>query len=114
MIAIFANAATSWSSRKQMTNALSTTESKLVALSEATRECLWQKNLFAEIECNSWCKIPTFIFADNQGAISLAEGCANSERTKHIDVNKFCVQEEVRTGRVKVEHQRSHERGGRG
>ncbi len=92
---ILAGAATSWSTRKQTNVALSTMEAKLVALAEAVQEELWTQSLLREIGQAKWCVDPLEIKVDNQSAIRFAESQASSERTKHIDLRKLFIQEEI-------------------
>ena len=41
--------AITWSSKKQISTALSSTEAEYVALSEASREACWLRNLYTEL-----------------------------------------------------------------
>ncbi len=106
-VVLLANGATSWSSRKQTAIALSTTEGEFIAISEATKECMWQQNLLREITQDTFSGKPTSIFADNQGAISLAINHIASESTKHMQLKKFFVQEACDEGIISLEYVRS-------
>ena len=61
----------SWSSRKQPTVALSTTEAEYMAAKEATKEAIWLRNLFNEHGFKQ--TQPTKIHEDNQSCIALAK-----------------------------------------
>uniref|UniRef100_A0A5S6QJM5 Reverse transcriptase Ty1/copia-type domain-containing protein n=1 Tax=Trichuris muris TaxID=70415 RepID=A0A5S6QJM5_TRIMR len=73
-----------WTSRKQSTVALSSTEAEYMAASCACRELLWLRVLLEDlgIPANG----PTMIFKDNQACIKMADSNWSGARTKHIDV----------------------------
>ena len=74
----------SWSSKKQQLVTLSTTEVEYVALSHATKEAIWLRNLLREIL--SLEDKPMLVHCDNQGAIVLSKDDRFHQRTKHIDI----------------------------
>lgn len=106
-VTLFAGGATSWSSKKQTMTALSTTEAEFVAISEGTKECMWQQHLLFEIGFGEYCGKPTTVFADNQGAINLAVNHVASERTKHLQLKKFFVQEACDEGIITLSYVQS-------
>ena len=55
---------------KQKCVALSTAEAEYIAMSTATQEAIWLRQLIAEISNSS--ESPTLIFEDNQSAIAMA------------------------------------------
>ena len=59
------------SSRKQRSVALSTVEAEYMALSIATQEAIWLRQLQEELGVTE--SGPTLIYEDNQGAISMAK-----------------------------------------
>ena len=63
--------AIAWSSRKQSLVALSTVEAEYMALSVATQEAIWLRHLQEELGVSN--TVPTLIFEDNQGVISMAK-----------------------------------------
>ncbi len=103
-VILLANGTTSWCSRKQTCIALSTTEAEFIAISEATKECIWQQNLLTEINQGKYGKKPTTVFADNQGAISMAVNHIASERTKHMQLKKFFVQDACDVGIISIRY----------
>jgi hypothetical protein len=60
MIFIAGEGAIIWSSRKQMTTAISSTEAEYVAISEAARELCWLRNTYDELGLLRE-NVPTFI-----------------------------------------------------
>ena len=71
-----AGGAISWSSKKQTSIALSTTEAKYIAATHVTKQVLWQRLLFTELDF----EIPTTstIFTDNQADIQLLKALHHS------------------------------------
>ena len=70
----------------QATVALSTTEAKYMAISEACKEAIWLRGLYTELCGVTSC---TTIFYDSRSAICLTKDQMFHERTKHIDVTIF-------------------------
>ena len=92
----------SWSSRKQVTVARSSTEAEYVALSSATQEAIWLRRLLSDIsfqECPT-----TLINEDNQGAIELSKNAKHHERTKHIDIAYHFIRERVSSQEIVVSY----------
>ena len=65
----------SWCSKKQASVTKSTTEAEYVALSQATQEAIWMRQLLSDIGCKS--QQPTTMYEDNQGAIGLLTSLSN-------------------------------------
>ncbi len=84
------------------TVALSTVEAEFVALGEATREVLWLQNFLREINQKGFCENAIKINIDNQGAIMLAQNRASSERTKHLDLRNFFIQDVVEAKEISL------------
>lgn len=94
--------AVTWSSRKQSTVALSTTEAEYMALSSATQEVIWWKGFLDEL---LGIADPITIKCDNKSAISLAEKeIGYSARTKHIDIRHHFIREQLELKSMKLEH----------
>lgn len=83
----------SWQSRKQKTVSLSSTEAEYVALSEASREAVYLKNLMYEIT-GKQCIVR--LYCDNQSALKLSTSHQSHNRSKHIDVRYHYVKDAVR------------------
>lgn len=91
----------SWQSRKQKTVSLSSTEAEYVALSEATREAIYLRNLLYEIT-GKLCVI--MLHCDNQSALKLATSHQSLNRTKHIDVRHHYVKDAVKNNLIEVKY----------
>ena len=74
----------SWSSRKQMSVALSSTEAECTSAAYASQETIWLRQLLDELGEPARC--PTKLYEDNQGCIKLAASEKINARTKHIDI----------------------------
>ena len=92
-----AGGAVSWTSGKQKTIALSSTEAEYMCLSDTAQQITWIESLFKEIGFN----ISNFaLCGDNQGAIFLAMNPAVETRSKHIDIKYHHIRECVTEKRV--------------
>ena len=77
-------AAVSWSSKKQSSTTLSSTEGEYMALTHTAKEALWIQEFLYDV---SYPLIfPTAILGDNQGALALAVNPAFHMHMKHIHV----------------------------
>jgi hypothetical protein len=72
-----------WTSKKQSTPALSSTEAEYQAMSECAQESMFTCSLLMELTKRTTIAI---IYEDNLGAIFLAKNQQVSARTKHIDI----------------------------
>jgi len=70
-----------------------------MAITEACKESVWLKGLFAEL-----CGVDSCIglFCDSQSAICLTKDQMFHERTKHIDVKYHYVHDVISQGKLKV------------
>ena len=94
--------AVTWLSQKQSTVALSTAEAEYIALSSATQEVIWLRQLLTDIGEN--CTKPVTVWEDNQAAIGLTRNPIGHKRTKHIDIKYHFVREHVLNGNVLVKY----------
>ena len=76
--------AISWSSKRQDTVSLSTTEAEYIALTHAAKEAIWLKNIIGELF--GTIPHPIQLYSDNQSAIALAKDDRYHAHTKHIDI----------------------------
>jgi hypothetical protein len=90
----------SWSSKKQSTVALSTTESEIIAASSAVCELRWFQHLLTEIKFPTI--LPIVLQEDNQAAIILSQNGVISKRCKHIDIRHASLQEWTEKGVISL------------
>lgn len=92
----------SWSSKKQTTVALSSTEAEYIAVSHACRELQWLRQLLADLQVPA--KGATVLFEDNQGCIKMVNSDRCSARTKHIDVCHHYLRDLREEGIIRMEY----------
>lgn len=99
--------AVSWSSKKQSTVALSSTEAEYQALTEAAKEAVWIRGFLKELgyQLNA----PTRIYNDNTGAIALARDPVHHSRTKHIAIKHHFIRELLEKHVIVIKHMASED-----
>jgi hypothetical protein len=106
-VSILSGGATTWSSKKQPTVALSSMEAEYMALSNATRENIWIRSLFSEL--GQPIKSPTQIFVDNRGTIEYTTNAGFHARSKHIDIRHHFIRDSITSHEVTIHHCASEE-----
>jgi hypothetical protein len=97
-----AGGAVSYSSKKQNSVALSSTESEYMALLHCLKEQIWLLRLLGEIGYDI--SDQNIIYCDNQSAIALSNNPAHHARTKHIDIQYHFVRNCVEDGKTRLEY----------
>jgi hypothetical protein len=98
--------AISWKSSKQTLVATSTNHSEIIALYEASRECVWLRRMINHIQHS--CDIgsitkPTIIYEDNSACIAqMNAGYIKSNITKHIAPKLFYPHELKKNGEIEI------------
>ena len=98
MYSILAVAAVSWSSKKQPTIALSSTEAEYKGAAMATCEIAWLHKLLQDLGQDDMKKVT--LHCDNMSSIQLENNLVFHARTKHIEVHYHYVHEKVLAGHV--------------
>ncbi|GKE81606.1 retrovirus-related pol polyprotein from transposon TNT 1-94 [Tanacetum coccineum] len=83
----------SWSSKKQKSTAISTTEAEYIALSGCCAQILWMRSQLRDYGF-AFNKIP--MYCDNQSAIALCCNSVQHSRSKHIDIRHHFIKEQVK------------------
>nr|KYP55970.1 Retrovirus-related Pol polyprotein from transposon TNT 1-94 [Cajanus cajan] len=96
------NTAFTWLSKKQPIVTLSTCEAEYVAASWSVCHAVWLSNLLRHMGVIRDEGI--VIRVDNKSAIELAKNLVNHGRSKHIDVRFHFIREQIREGKVELEH----------
>lgn len=91
---LFQGGTISWSSKRQPTVLLSTTEAEYMSLSSCVQEAMWLKQL-QESFCSLLKSEPMIIYSDNQSCIKLSGSDGFHPRTKHIDVRHHFIRDKV-------------------
>ncbi|KIL57634.1 hypothetical protein M378DRAFT_16141 [Amanita muscaria Koide BX008] len=100
--AILSGATISWSSKKQSTVSLSSTEAEYIAAARGAQEATWIQTFLSEIGLPL--KKPITLYVDNQSAIKLVQNPVAHDRTKHIDAKYHFIRDAQDKGLIKVEY----------
>jgi hypothetical protein len=86
----------SWSSQKQCTCALSSTEAEYMALTAVMQEGLWIRMYLASLGFPV--PTPVNLLGDNQSAQDIANAESTSSCSKHIDIKYHFIREHIERG----------------
>nr|GEW47643.1 copia protein [Tanacetum cinerariifolium] len=89
----------SWSSKKQKSTAISTTEAEYIAMSGCCAQILWMRSQLTDYGFD-FNKIP--LYCDNRSAIDLCCNNVQHSRSKHIDICHHFIREQVERGVVEL------------
>ncbi|GJV51434.1 retrovirus-related pol polyprotein from transposon TNT 1-94 [Tanacetum coccineum] len=89
----------SWSSKKQKSTAISTTEAEYIAMSGYCAQILWMRSQLIDYNF-VFNKIP--LYYDNRSAIALCCNNVQHSRSKHIDIRHHFIREQVKKGVVEL------------
>nr|GEY76288.1 copia protein [Tanacetum cinerariifolium] len=89
----------SWSSKKQKSTAISTTEAEYIAMSGCCAQILWMRSQLTDYGFD-FNKIP--LYCDNRNAIALCCNNVQHSRSKQIDIRHHFIQERVEKGVVEL------------
>jgi hypothetical protein len=96
----------SWKSTKQTLVSTSTNLSEIIALYEASRECVWLRRMISHIiqSCGiGTVDTPTIIFEDNSACVTQMEsGYIKSNTTKYIIPKLFYPHELQKNGEIEI------------
>nr|GEX63969.1 hypothetical protein [Tanacetum cinerariifolium] len=88
-----------WSSKKQKSNATSTTKAEYIAMSGCCAQILWMRSQLTDYDFD-FNKIP--FYCDNRSAIALCCNNVQHSRSKHIDIRHHFIREKVEKGVVEL------------
>ncbi|GKD55258.1 copia protein [Tanacetum coccineum] len=89
----------SWSSKRQKSVAISSTEAKYIAMSGFCAQILWMKSQLTEYGFG-FNKI--LMYCDNKSAIALCCNNVQHSRSKHIDIRFHFIKEHVENGVIEL------------
>jgi hypothetical protein len=91
----------SWSSKKQNSVVLSTTEAEYIATDSCCAQILWMKATLKDfgIKLN---KVP--LLCDNESAVKLTNNPVQHVRTNHIDVRHHFIRDHQQKGDISIEN----------
>ena len=92
--------AISWSSKRQPTVSLSTTEAEYRSAATSAQEITWLMRLMNDL--HQPIDYAVQLHCDNQSVIRLDENPVFHARTKHVEVHYHFMREKVREGEIKM------------
>ncbi|CAM8948646.1 unnamed protein product [Rhodiola kirilowii] len=103
-----------WRSQKQTVVATSSNHAEVIALHEASHECVWLKSITQHIRVTSGLSSvndPITLYEDNAACVAqMKEGFIKSDRTKHIHPKYFSFTQELEKDKViSIQYVRSDE-----
>jgi hypothetical protein len=91
----------SWSSKKQTSVALSTTEAEYVARGQCCAQLLWMRQTLWDFGYNL-SKVP--LLCHNESAIRLSDNLVEHSCTKHIDIRHHFLRDHQQRGDINIYH----------
>ncbi|GKC83864.1 retrovirus-related pol polyprotein from transposon TNT 1-94, partial [Tanacetum coccineum] len=89
----------SWSSKRQKSDAISSTEGEYIAMSGCCAQILWMRSQLTDYGLG-FNKIP--MYYDNKSAIALSCNNVQHSRSKHIDIRFHFIKEHVENGVIEL------------
>ncbi|GJY53576.1 retrovirus-related pol polyprotein from transposon TNT 1-94 [Tanacetum coccineum] len=89
----------SWSSKRQKSTAISSTEAEYIAMSGCCAQILWMRLQLTDYSLG-FNKIP--MYCDNKSAIALSCNNVQHSRSKHIDIRFHFIKEHVENGVIEL------------
>ncbi|GJY49219.1 retrovirus-related pol polyprotein from transposon TNT 1-94 [Tanacetum coccineum] len=89
----------SWSSKKQTSTSISSTEAEYIAMSGCYAQILWMRSQLSDYGF-AYNRIP--LYYDNKSAIALCCNNVQHSRSKHIDIRHHFIREQVEKGVVEL------------
>jgi len=96
-----------WSSKKQPTTALSTTEAEYIAVCQGGKTAVWLGYLMEDLLGKDVRNVP--MYCDNDGAVRLVHNPEFHQRTKHIRLKLHWIREQVADRLLTVKLVRTHD-----
>lgn len=92
----------SWSSKKQTTVSISSTEAEYRSMASTVAEVLWIKSLLSELKVQLP-QVPR-LFCDNQSAVLMTANPILHARTKHLELDLHFVRERAIRQEIQISH----------
>ncbi|GJS33303.1 retrovirus-related pol polyprotein from transposon TNT 1-94 [Tanacetum coccineum] len=89
----------SWSSKKQTSTSISSTEAEYITMSGCCAQILWMRSQLSDYGF-AYNHIP--LYCDNKSAIALCCNNVQHSRSKHIDIRHHFIREQVEKGVVEL------------
>ena len=96
-----------WRSKKQKVVALSSAEAEFRGIKSGLTEVLWLRMLMTELDLRS--ALPCRLFCDNKAAISISENPVQHDKTKHVEVDRHFIKENLEAKVVEMPYVKSED-----
>jgi hypothetical protein len=104
-IFLLAGGPISWSSRKQLITATSSSEAEYIAAAEAAKQAIWLRHFLYSIRKQEvYDKKPTPLYIDNTSAMKLSENPVMHSRSKHIMLRFHAIRDFIERQDIKPFH----------
>ena len=100
MVVFLGNSPITWSAKKQLTVARSSTEAEYRALATTAAELSWLRMILKDL--GIFLSLPPMLWCDNVSALALASNPIFHARTKHIEVDYHYIREKVLAKELKL------------
>ena len=100
MVVFLGHSPVTWSAKKQLTVARSSTEVEYRDLSTTAAELSWLRMILKDL--GIFLSLPPMLWCDNVSALALASNPIFHARTKHIEVDYHYIREKVLSKELKV------------
>ena len=90
----------SWSSKKQNSVALSTSEAEYISAGSCCAQLLWMKQTLLDFGVKF---DEILLLCDNKSAVKIATNSVQYSRTKHIDIRHHFLRDHVNKGDIKID-----------
>ena len=102
------NCLVAWSSKKQSSVSLSTTEAEYIAAATCCTQVIWMRQTLEDIQVKYDDPIPTF--CDNTSQINISKNLVMHSKTKHIPIKFHFLREHVIENNIKLEYVETKEK----
>ena len=97
----------SWRSKKQEVVARSTAEAEYRAMAVSLCEMIWMRSLLSELRL--FRGNPLQLWCDNKSAINIANNLVQYDHTKHVEIDRFFIKDQLNSGVLRLNHVKSRE-----
>nr|CAD1840712.1 unnamed protein product [Ananas comosus var. bracteatus] len=91
-----------WSSKKQHTTTLSSSEAEYIAVTGGTCQAIWLRRILCDIKQNQTDQ--TVIYCDNQSTIAMIKNPVHQNRTKHIEIRYHFIRDQLANDNIVLKH----------
>jgi len=94
--------AITWSSKKELSHALSISEAEFNSMAHAERNIIWLRNLYKEIGHEP--KKAMILYGNNKSAIAIVSNTQFHKRAKYFDLSNLHMRKSIKLGWITLIH----------